>query len=191
MRSGGIPSLAGNGNHEAKNAGLNQGSHRMEPARVSMYSPAWPRKVTFTKAQDTGADRPNPDFLRGRADWAILGSWSQRASSPGRAAALVRGEPRDRRRAAHRPLQEVLGEIGDQLRRGARRGPQLRLDRRPPKRPGREPLDDPLHAPDLEKHLERGEHQACRRAGRPWSNATGRLEGARGTGSGQGQPLFL
>src|SRR5438874_9638593 len=106
MRSGGIPSLAGNGNHDAKNAGLNQGSHRMEPARVSMYSPAWPRKVTFTKAQDTGANRPNPQFLRGRADWAILGRGANVLRVAGRAAALVRGEPRDRRRAAHRPLQE-------------------------------------------------------------------------------------
>ncbi|SHU41663.1 Uncharacterised protein [Mycobacteroides abscessus subsp. abscessus] len=38
--------LSGNGNHEAKYAGLTQGSQRMLPAAVSMKNPAWPTLVT-------------------------------------------------------------------------------------------------------------------------------------------------
>src|SRR6266699_1915517 len=43
-------SLLGNGNHEAKYAGLNQGSQRILPCRVSINRPAWPRNVISKKS---------------------------------------------------------------------------------------------------------------------------------------------
>ena len=38
-------SLRGNTNHDPKKAGTNHGSHRIDPAAVSIRIPAWPREV--------------------------------------------------------------------------------------------------------------------------------------------------
>src|SRR5215469_9426835 len=48
MCSRSTSSLLGKGNHEAKYAGLNQGSQRILPCRVSINRPACPRNVIST-----------------------------------------------------------------------------------------------------------------------------------------------
>ena len=63
-------SLRGNTNHEPKNAGTNQGSHRIDPAAVSMRMPAWPIEVAAACAGASG-DRRIGVLLTGPRD--VLG----------------------------------------------------------------------------------------------------------------------
>src|SRR5258705_8965315 len=56
--------LSGNGNHEAKYAGLTQGSHRMLPALVSIRKPACPTLVTCTNDLSAGSSDP-PSLMGG------------------------------------------------------------------------------------------------------------------------------
>src|SRR3954470_16972137 len=57
MTRGSMPSLAGKGNHDAKYAGLNQGSARMLTPLVSRKKPACPRNVIRMATEDTGGRR--------------------------------------------------------------------------------------------------------------------------------------